>query len=109
MTDDFELDGDQFTGDDLLDMIRRATNRPHDVEPQKGIDKATVLAFNAAAGTMSEVTEPGTVECDPEGIPDKISEGSTSHASMGSLLITRAALEAVGLTAEEVPNVRVTD
>ena len=107
MNEDFELDGDQFTGDDLLAMIRRAANRPDDVVPTKGLDRETILALDAAVGTVVTFTEPGTVITGPDGGPIGMTEARIVEATLTAPMIPRAALEAAGLTDAEVPNVRI--
>jgi hypothetical protein len=106
MTDDYELDGDQFTADDLLAMIQRAASRPRDVVPTKGLDRDTILTMNANVGKVVTFHDPGTVISGPDG-PVGMTESRTVESTWTPPIVPRAALEAAGLTEAEVPNVRV--
>lgn len=80
---------------------------PRDVVPRPGLTRETVLAFNEAAGKPVSVTEPGEVVEDVDGIPSHVGAPTETSAFLGRLTITRSQLADLGLTPEEVPNVRI--
>ena len=102
---------DDETRDFLRHLFDKAEAVPSDVVP---VTKATpaemrahYLHMNEIAGTWVEFTTPGEVILDPDGMPIGVGESRTELAYHGGVVVTRAELEATGLTPEDVPNVRI--
>lgn len=82
---------------------------PRDIVPGTGPDRETLLRQNEMVGTWNEVTTPGDVLLDPEGVPIGVGPPTTERVFFGGLVITAAELARVGLTPAHVPNLTVTD
>ena len=73
--------------------------------------KDLYLKFNDAAGKRSTMTmtEPGEPVTDVNGTPSHVTQGKTSSGTFAGATFTRREIEAVGLTAEDLPNLRIID
>ena len=69
------------------------------------------LLFNNAAGKRSELTmtDPGEPVSDVNGAPSHVTQGKTSSGIFAGSRFTRREIEAVGLTAEDLPNLTIID
>lgn len=82
---------------------------PEDVVPRRGLDADTIQMLDAAQGQQIEITIPGNVLTDPDGVPIGVEAPTVATGSLAGVTIARADLAATGLTPQEVPNVRITD
>lgn len=100
--------------DENRDFVRRlfATEAPPaDVVPPTPLTpeerREHLLAMNANAG-WAEVTIPGQVIVDPDGVPTGVEPSRTETVHRGAA-VTRSELERAGLTAQDVPNLTIID
>lgn len=98
--------------DDAREFVRRlfATEAPPEdvvppTPPTPEERRAHLLAANAAAG-WAEVTVPGQVIVDHDGVPIAVEPSRTERVHRGTA-VTPAELERAGLVAEDVPNLTV--
>jgi hypothetical protein len=81
---------------------------PRDIVPGSGLDRDTLLHQNAMVSDIArEVTIPGEVIEDVDGNIIGMTASRTEHVSFGGAVVTRAQLDAAGLTPEDVPNLHV--
>ena len=101
-------DDDQDARDYVRHLFRSARESvPADVVPSSGLTREDLLRQNDAAGTWVAVTTPGELLFDPDGMPIGVGEAETVPTNVGSTTVTRAQLEQLGLTEQEVPNVHI--
>lgn len=69
------------------------------------------LKLNTAAAKRSTITmtEPGEPVSDVNGAPSHVTQGKTSTGIFAGATFTRREIEAVGLTAEDLPNLTIID
>lgn len=103
--------------DETREFLRRlfdsSDRPPEDVVPHERATPAEMrehyLRMNAIAGTWVEVTIPGDVILDPDGVPIGVGESRTELTYHGGAVVMRYQLEDVGLTPEDVPNLSILD
>ncbi len=105
---------DDRNDDEMLDWLRqafdRADNPPHEYAGETiGLTREDLLAQNEAAGTWAEVTIPGKVDFDVDGVPSGVGPSTTEAVYRGPTVVTRSQLAALDLTPEDVPNLVVMD
>lgn len=85
---------------------------PEDIVPPdgpRGLTREALIQQNNAVGTVGEYEIPGEVLLDPDGVPVGVGPSSVGRTYIGATFVTRAQLEALGLTEEEVPNVKIVE
>lgn len=80
---------------------------PRDVVPGSGPTREDLLRQNEIAETWQEVTTPGEMTVDVDGLPTGFGPPTTEHVYVGSSVITRSQLKGAGLTEKDVPNLTV--
>lgn len=73
----------------------------------RGLTAEDIRALNDSAGTWAEVTTPGEIKEDVEGIPSGVGPSTTNTVYRGGAVVTRSQLYKVGLTEADVPNLIV--
>lgn len=71
--------------------------------------REALLALNTAHGQPIRMTTPGKVIEDRDGIPAWMTPPTTRSGRLHGITITRTELDATGLTADDVPNIRILD
>lgn len=93
----------------LFDAPRQTV--PADVVPQREPNRDErrehLLTLNANADTWAEMTVPGDVILDVDGMPIGVSAPRTEGVYRAASVITERDLERAGLTADAVPNLTV--
>lgn len=82
---------------------------PRDVVRGSGLTREAVIHQNDMTGKTVQITIPGHVIEDADGNPIGMTPSETSTGTFGGTCMTLRELEAVGLTPEQVPNIRVID
>lgn len=88
-------------------MTSSNQRRPKDVVPSTPPTREDVLRWNDTVGTVVNVSQPGDIPTDPDGIPLGVGPTSTTRDTIGLIPITRDQLAAVGLTEDDVPNLTI--
>ncbi|WP_133167772.1 hypothetical protein [Mycolicibacterium austroafricanum] len=73
------------------------------------LTREQILRLNDAVGTAVNVSEPGEVLTDTDGVPIGVGPTTTTRATLGSWPVYRVHLDAAGLTADDVPNLTIID
>lgn len=104
---------DEDGDDDRRELARRlfdpSNSPPADVVPGSGLTREVLLAQNAATGTWQKVRIPGEVILDVDGNPIGMEPSREESVCFGGTVVTRSQLEKLGLTPDDVPNVKVMD
>ena len=84
---------------------------PRDVIPPPPPSREDILRWNAAmaAGTTMNISEPGEILTDPDGVPIGVGPSSTTRETIGCMPVYRDQLAAAGLTEDDVPNLTIID
>lgn len=106
---------DDENRDERRDWLRElftATQRPpRDVvphrEPTPEEKREHLLQMNAATDTWREVTRPGEVVCDIDGVPIGIEAPEVETVYCGGAAVTLNDLDRAGLTSADVPKLTV--
>ena len=81
---------------------------PKDVVPAAPLTREQILHLNQMIGTAVNVSEPGEILTDTDGVPIGVGPTVTSSATLGSWTVTQADLDAAGLTAD-APRLTIID
>jgi hypothetical protein len=82
---------------------------PADVVPRPALTRETVELMDRLAGRQVEVTWPGRIIEDVDGIPNAVTPATTTVASVAGFTITRAEADRLGIDPTNYPNVRIID
>lgn len=102
-------DMDDETRAFLRNLFASGREIPRDVVPGSGLTREDLLRRNEMADTWREVTTPGEMTFDVDGMPTGFGPPTTEQVYDAGTVITRSQLEATGLTEADVPNLIVTD
>lgn len=80
---------------------------PADVVRGPGPTREDYLRWNDSVGKGTQVTQPGEPVLDVDGIPIAMPPTETVDVYLGGVVVTTAELARVGLTPDDVPNLRV--
>jgi hypothetical protein len=79
-----------------------------DIVERQPLTREQILKWNLLAGNKVDVTLPGELVEDLDGIPSSVGPSKvTPGATFTHLTVTRPELDATGLTPEEIPHVRI--
>jgi hypothetical protein len=99
--------------DDAREFVRNlfstADSPPRDIVPGSGPTREDYLRWNDMADTIVEVTVPGEVICDADGIPNGMTPATTQTVYAAAVVVSTVDLAKVGLTPGDVPKLRVLD
>lgn len=82
---------------------------PPDVVPRRQVQRDALLALNSAVGEVCVVYTPGELLEDVDGAPLGVSDSEFQHFTMARPTVHLAAVQAAGLTAADLPNLRIID
>ena len=85
------------------------TPAPADLVPGHGLTRESLDRMAAAAGRMTTVTSPGEVIEGSDGVPAAVGPPTERQAWLSHITISRTEAEALGITEETHPRVRVSD
>lgn len=80
---------------------------PRDVVPPAGPSAETLRRLNNAIGKPIQQKEPGELIEDTDGNPIAVEQSKTHAATLGTVTITAAEVEAAGLTPADLPNLEI--
>lgn len=83
------------------------TRAPRDVVPARGLDRKALIELNAAVGGYVEVHVPGEVVADVDGVPNAVGPTTVESASLARCVVMAADVERAGLTAADLPNIKI--
>lgn len=99
--------------DEMREFVRNlfdsTDSPPRDIVPGSGPTRDDYLRWNDMADTIVEVTVPGEVLLDADGIPNGMTPATTQTVYAAGVVVSTAELERCGLTHDDVPNLRVLD
>lgn len=102
---------DDETREFLTHLFEAADSVPEDVVPPTQLTRDErrehLLLMNRIADTYAEITIPGEVILDIDGLPVGVEAARTETVMRGGAVISTRDLELAGLTAEDVPNLCV--
>ncbi|HEY7053684.1 MAG TPA: hypothetical protein VH496_16345 [Mycobacterium sp.] len=90
-------------------LFSTADSPPRDVVPGSGPTREDYLRWNETADTIVEVTLPGEVLLDSDGVPNGMTPATTQTVYAAAVVVSTAELAKVGLSPDDVPNLRVLD
>lgn len=82
---------------------------PNDIVPRRSMNADELRELDAFIGREVEVTMPGEVIADRDGIPAWMTQPTTSSAFLSGATLTAAEVRAAGLTAADIPNITIID
>lgn len=80
---------------------------PPDLVPPKPLTRAQLEEVAALCGRAVTYVWPGDFIEDPDGNPVGMTASTTGTATVGAVTITRAEVDALGITEGDIPNVRI--
>lgn len=93
----------------VRDLFNTDNLPPADIVPGSGPTREDYLHWNDSVGTGTQVLQPGEPVLDVDGIPTAMPPAEVVGVYFGGAVVTRAELERVGLTPDDVPNLKVID
>lgn len=102
---------DDETREFLQQLIASSEDVPRDVVPPSGLTLADLRVASDAADTWAEITEPGELLLDVDGVPCGVGPTQTIEVYRAGMCITQAVADRLGLTpadlAENYPGIDV--
>lgn len=80
---------------------------PRDVVRGTGLTREDVIRQNDLTGQAVQITVPGEIVEDTDGSIIGITSATTESGIFGGTYMTRSQLDAVGLTPDDVPKIRI--
>lgn len=79
-----------------------------DVVPGGGLTVEALRRMNDAAGTVVELTIPGEVVTDVDGLPIAVAPPRVERAELGGAVITQAEADRLGIDPADFQNIHIT-